>query len=153
MYLSIFLQFLCDFHTVFFAHPINLKGLVLFYIFQRLIHIFDDDFTKFQDRRHFFQIPGVFQDHGQFFPGLCEPYKSMSHIICHNLWIYVVVMECRSLFSSTSCDLNLRSQFLKKCTHSRSPILYMVAFHIWFCKSDCSFSSVSIIYTLAGCVF
>ena len=37
-----------------------------------------------------------------FFPGLCEPCKSMSHIICHNWWIYVVVMECRSLFSSTA---------------------------------------------------
>ena len=30
------------------------------------------------------------------------------------------------------CDLDLRSQFLKKCTHSRSPILFMVAFHIWY---------------------
>ena len=48
------------------------------------------------------------------------------------LWIYVVVMECRSLFSSNSCDLDLMSQFLKKCTHSRWPILFMVAFHIWY---------------------
>ena len=44
------LVFFCDFHTVFLAHPINLKGLVVFFfIFQRLIHIFKDDFTKFQD--------------------------------------------------------------------------------------------------------
>ena len=100
-----------DFHSVFlrfshsfFAHPINLKGLVVFYIFQRLIHIFKDDFTQFQDNS---RTKGTFfQDQGQIFPGLCEPCKSISHIICHinpksNLWIYVVVMECRSLFSST----------------------------------------------------
>ena len=43
----------------------NPKGLVVFYIFQGLIHIFKDDFTKFQDIRHFFQFPGVFQDVGQ----------------------------------------------------------------------------------------
>ena len=51
-------------------HPINLKGLVVFYIFQRLIHIFKDDFTKIQDNSRtkgtFFQIPGVFQDQDQF---------------------------------------------------------------------------------------
>ena len=46
-------------------HPINPKGLVVFYIFQGLIHIFKDDFTKFQDKRQFFSIPGVFQDQGQ----------------------------------------------------------------------------------------
>ena len=39
----------------FFAHPINPKGLSVFY-FQGLIHIFKDNFTKFQDKRHFFQI-------------------------------------------------------------------------------------------------
>ena len=104
MYLAIFTVFFAIF-TQFFAHPINLKGLVVFYIFQRLIHIFKDEFTKFQDSSRtkgtFFQIPGDFQDQGQFYPGLCEPCKSMSHIICHNLWIYFVVMECRSLFSST----------------------------------------------------
>ena len=33
----------------FFAHPINLKGLVVSYIFRRLIHIFKDDFTKFHE--------------------------------------------------------------------------------------------------------
>ena len=33
------------------------------------------DFTKFQDKRQFFQIPGVFQDKVKFkdFQGLCEP--------------------------------------------------------------------------------
>ena len=59
----------------------------------------------------------------------------------YNLWIYVLVMECCSLFSSTSCDLDLRSQFLKKCTHSRSPILFMVAFHI--CYVDTSWTLAS----------
>ena len=96
MYLAIFTGFFAIF-TQFFAHPINLKGLVVFLYFQRLIHVFKDDFTKFQagQKALFFQIPGVFQDQGH------QPCKSMSHIICHNLWIYVVVMECRSLFSST----------------------------------------------------
>ena len=32
---------------------------------------------------HLFQILGVFQDQVQIFPGLCEPCKSMSHIIFH----------------------------------------------------------------------
>ena len=57
MYLAIFTQFLqisqffCAFH--------NPKGLVVFYIFQGLIHIFKDNFTKFQDSRTkgtFFQL-------------------------------------------------------------------------------------------------
>ena len=64
MYLAIFRVF-CDFHTGFFAHPINLKGLFVLYIFQRLIHTFKDDLTEFKDKRHFFQIPEVFQDQGQ----------------------------------------------------------------------------------------
>ena len=49
----------------FFWHTINPKGLVVFDIFQGLIHIFNNDFTIFQDKRHFFQFPGVFQDQGQ----------------------------------------------------------------------------------------
>ena len=49
VYLAIFIQFFCDFDTVFFAHPINPKGLFVFYILQELIYIFKDDFTKFQD--------------------------------------------------------------------------------------------------------
>ena len=57
------------------------------------------------------------------------------------LWIYVVVMECRSLFSSISCDFDLRSQFMKKCTHSRSPILFMVAFHIWYVDTSWTLTS------------
>ena len=50
-----------------------------------------------------------------------------------NLWIYVRVMECAHCF--IHCDLDLRSQFLKKSTHSGSPILFMVAFHIWYVQS------------------
>ena len=64
VYLAIFTVF-CYFHIV-FVHPINPKGLVVFYIFQGLIHIFKDNFTKFQDNRHFPQIPGVFQDKVKF---------------------------------------------------------------------------------------
>ena len=129
MNLAIFIQFFAIF-TQFFAHPINLKGQVVFYIFQRLIHIFKDDFTKFQDKRHFFPGPR------SIYPGLCEPCKSMSHIICHiNPQIQFVDIfsgHGMSLTVFIHCDLDLRSQFLKKCTHSRSPILFMVAFHIWY---------------------
>ena len=64
-----------------------------------------------------FQIPGVFQDQGQFFPGLCEPCKSMSHIICHiNTQIQFVDICCGHGMSLTvfiNCDLDLWSQFLK----------------------------------------
>ena len=70
-----------------------------FYIFQRLIDIFKDDFTKFQynsrTKGTFFQIRGVFQDQGKIFPGLCELCKSMSHIICHiNPQIHFVDICC-----------------------------------------------------------
>ena len=47
VYLAIFTQF-------FFVHPINLNELVVFYIFQWLTNIFKNDFTKFQDKKHFF---------------------------------------------------------------------------------------------------
>ena len=105
-----------------------------FYIFQRLIHIFKDDLTKFQDNS---RTKGTFfQGQGQFFPGLCEPCKRMSHILCHiNPQIQFVDICCShgmSLAVFIHCDLDLRSQFLEKCTNSRSPILFMVAFHIWY---------------------
>ena len=122
-----------------------------FYIFQRLIHIFKDDFTKFQYNS---------RTKGTFFSKFEEFSRTKVKIfqVCANsvraclilyailtpkftLWIYVVVMECCSLFSSTSCDLDLRSQFLKKCTHSRSPILFMVTFHI--CYVDTSWTLAS----------
>ena len=63
-------------------------------------------------------------------------HSPMSHIICHiNPQIQFVDIWCShgmSLAVFIHCDLDLRSQFLKKCTHSRSPILCMVAFHIWY---------------------
>ena len=123
MYPAIFIQFFCDFHTVFFAHPINLKGLVVFLYFSKTNSYFQGWFNKipgqFQDKRHFFQIPGVFQDQGQIFQVCANPVRACLILYAistpkFNLWIYVEVMECRSLFSSTSCDLDLRSQFLKK---------------------------------------
>ena len=59
----------------------------------------------------FFQIPGVFQDQGQIFPGLCEPCKSMSHIVCHiNPKIEFVDICCghgMSLIVFIHCDLDL----------------------------------------------
>ena len=100
MYLAIFTQFLRFLH-IFFAHPINLKGLVVFYIFQRLNHIFKDDFTKFQDNSRtkgtFFFIK--FQEFSRTkvkfkgFPSLCEPcvttacaLKTLSVHWDHCLW-------------------------------------------------------------------
>ena len=108
-----------------------------FYIFQRLIHIFKDDFTKFQynsrTKDTFFKFEEFSRTKVKFFQ-VCTNCLILFAILIpkFTLWIYVVVMECRSLFSSTSCDLDLRSQFLKKCTHSRSPILFMIAFHIYY---------------------
>ena len=68
----------------------------------------------------FFQIPGVFQDQGQKFSGLYEPCKSLPDIICHiNPQIQFVDICCGHGMSLTvfiHCDLDLRSQFLKKCT-------------------------------------
>ena len=115
VYLAIFIQFFCDFHTVFSASHKS-KRTSCIYIFQRLIHIFKDDFTKFQDNS---RTKGTFfQDQGQIFPGLCEPCKSMSHIICHiNPKIQFVDICCGHGMSLTvfiHCDLDLRSQFLKK---------------------------------------
>ena len=87
-------------------------------------------------QRALFSNSRSFPDHGQIFSGLCEPCKSMSQIICHiNPQIQYVNICCGHGMSLTvfiHCDLDLRSQFLKKCTHSRSPILFMVAFHIWY---------------------
>ena len=93
-YLAIFTQVFLRFSYSFFAHPINLKELVVFYIFQGLIHISKDNFTKFQDKRHFFPIPGVFQDQGQI-QGLFQVcantgqgyttvfmLNSLEHVIC-----------------------------------------------------------------------
>ena len=81
-----------DFHTVFFAHPINQKGLVVFYIFHRLIYIFKDDFTKSQynskTKGTFFQNPGVFQDQGQI-QGLFQ--------VCVNSEIYPAGFPAASL--------------------------------------------------------
>ena len=143
VYLAIFIQFFCDLHTVFLAHPINLKGLVVFLYFSKTNSYFQGRFYKipgqFQDKRHFFQ------DQGQIFPGLCEPCKSMSHIICHiNPQIQFVDICCGHGMSLTvfiHCDLDLRSQFLKKCTRSRSPILFMVAFHIWYVDTSWTLES------------
>ena len=74
---SDFLIFLPFSHS-FFAHPINLKGLVVIYMFQGLTHIFKDNFTNSRT------IPGQkalffkFQEFSRTwsnswtFPGLCE---------------------------------------------------------------------------------
>ena len=86
------------------------------YNFQRLIHISKDDFTKFQDNSRtkgtFFQIPGVFQDQGQFFQVCANPVRA-----CLILYAIIVDICCGHEMSLTvfiHCDLDLRSQFLKK---------------------------------------
>ena len=72
----IFTQFFVIF-THFFADPMKLKGLVVLYIFQELIHIFKNDFTKFQDKRYIFSDSWSFsgpRSNSRTFPGLCEPW-------------------------------------------------------------------------------
>ena len=111
MYLAIFTQFFfCDFHS-FFAHPINQKGLVVFfYIFQRHIHIFKDDFTKFKDNSRskgtFFKFQEFYRTKVKFFQVFANPVGACLILYAiltpkFNFWIFVVVMKCRSLFSST----------------------------------------------------
>ena len=121
-----------------------------FYIFQRLIHIFEDGFTKFQynsrTKGTFFKFEEFSRTKVNFFQVCTNSARACLILYAilipkFTLWIYVVVMECHSLFSSTSCDLDLRSQFLKKCTHSRSPISFMIAFHI--CYVDTSWTLAS----------
>ena len=77
LYLNDFQSGFLRFSHSFFAHAINPKGLVVFYIFQGQIHIFKEYFTKVQDNSRtkgpFLQIPGVFQDQGQI--QLCEPWN------------------------------------------------------------------------------
>ena len=94
-----------------------------FYIFQRLIHNFKDDFTKFQYNSRtkgtfFFKFEEFSRTKVKFFQVCANSVRACLILYAiltpkFTLWIYVVVMECRSLFSSTSCDLDLRSQLLK----------------------------------------
>ena len=75
--LAVFTQFFAIFS--FFSDPINLKALDVFYIFQRVIHIFKDDFTNcraipeqkalFSNSRSF---PGP-RSNSRTFPGQCKP--------------------------------------------------------------------------------
>ena len=129
MYLAIFIQFVfCDSHTVFSASHKSERNSC-FFIF-------------FKDKFIFSRI--IWQN-SRTIPGLCEPCKRMSHIICHiNPQIQFVDICCShgmSLAVFTHCDLDLRSQFLKKCTHSRSPILFMVAFHFWYVDTSWTLES------------
>ena len=102
MYLAIFTQFFfCDFHTVFFAHPINLKGLVVFLYFQRLIHMFKDDFKKFQDNSRtkgtFFKFQEFSRTKVNFFQVCANPVKAcliLYAIICGYMWWSWNVAHC-----------------------------------------------------------
>ena len=72
MYLAIFYSvFFLRFFSQFFAHPINLKGLVVFFIFFKDLCIFSrmilrNSRTIQGQKALFFQIPGVFQDKVKF---------------------------------------------------------------------------------------
>ena len=46
-------------------NPIEWKRISVFYYFQGQFHIFKGNLTKFQDKWHYFEIPGVVQDQGQ----------------------------------------------------------------------------------------
>ena len=111
VYLAIFIQFFfLRFSHSFFSAFHKSERTSLFLYFSK------DDFTKFQDNS---RTKGTFfQDQGQIFPGLCEPCKSMSHIICNiNPQIQFVDICCGHGMSLTvfiHCDFDLRSQFLKK---------------------------------------
>ena len=89
MYQAIFTQFFLRFSHNFLAHPINLKGLVVFLCFSKTYAYFQGLFYKilgqFRDKRHFFfkfQEFSKTRSNSRTFPGLFEPCKSMSHIIC-----------------------------------------------------------------------
>ena len=64
--------------------------------------------------------------------------RACVHIIWHiNPQIQCVAISWghgMSLTVFSHCDLDLRSQVLKKCTHSRSPILFMVAVPYLECR-------------------
>ena len=64
MYQAILSQVFCDFHTVFCASHKSERTRYILY-FSRTNSYFQGRFYKFQEKRHFFQIPGVFQDQGQ----------------------------------------------------------------------------------------
>ena len=97
-------------------HPINLKGPVVFYIFQRLIHIFKDDFTKIQDNsrtkgtffkfQEFSRTKVKFKDFSRSVQTLIETYMS-AYVLLNllNAWEKEIKCEaCRAfyLFIATS---------------------------------------------------
>ena len=148
MYLAIFSQFFCDLHAV-SAHPINLKGLVVIFIFLKDLFIFSRVILQNSRTKavFFFKFKEFSKtsSNSKTFPGLCEPCKSMSHIICQINPQIQFVDICwgheMSLTVFIHSDLDLRSQFWKKCTHSRSPILFMVAFYIWYVDTSWALAS------------
>ena len=99
MYLVIFTQFFCDFHTVFFfAHPINFKRLVVFLYFSKTNSYFQGWFYKipgqFQDKRHFFSNSRSFPGPMSFFQVCANPVRAcliLYAIICgYMLWSWNV---------------------------------------------------------------
>ena len=143
MYLAIFNQFFAIFTQFFCASHKSERTSCIFFIFLRLIYIFKADFIKFQDNS---RTKGTFfQDQGQIFPGLCEPCKSMSHILCHiSPQIQFVDICCGHGMSLTvfiHCVLHLRSQFLKKMHPQQIAYFFMVAFHIWYVYTSWTLAS------------
>ena len=117
----------------FFAHPINLKGLNVWLYFSKTNSYIQGWLYKipvqFQDKRHYFKFEEFSRSKVKFYQVCTNSARACLILYAilipkFTLWIYVVVMECCSLFSSTSCDLDLRSQFLKKM-HTQ-PIAYYI---------------------------
>ena len=132
MYLAIFTQFFfCDFHTVFRASHKSQRTSCIFiffknyFIFSRMI--LQNFRTKgtFSNSRSFPGPMSIFSRSVRtlYIRACLISYAIIcGYMLCHGMPLTVFI----------HCDLDLRSQFLKTCTHSRSPILFMVAFHIWF---------------------
>ena len=121
MYLAIFTQFFCDFHTVFCAsHKSERTSCIFIFFKDKLIFsrmILQNSRTIPGQKALFSNSRSFLENQGQIFPGLSEPCKSMAHIICHiNPQIQFVDICCGHGMSLTvfiNCDHDLRSQFLK----------------------------------------
>ena len=104
-----------DFHSVFFAiftqfffvHPINLKGHVVFLYFSKTNSYFQGWFYKIPGQKALcFKFQEFSRTKVNFFQVCANPVRACLILYAtltpkFNLWIYVVVMECLSLFLST----------------------------------------------------
>ena len=104
VYLAIFSQFFLRFSHSFSAHPINLKGLVVFLYFSKTNSYFQEWFVQnSRTKGSFFSNSMSFPRQGQIqglFQVCANPVRACLILFAKltpkfNLWIYVGVMECR----------------------------------------------------------